>query len=75
MKNFAFTKTNYIIISISVLLIALGFCLMAGNATESEFNPDIFSFRRVTLAPIVCMSGFAGMIFGIMWKTKTKEEQ
>lgn len=70
MKSFTFTKTNYIILGISVLLIAIGFCLMAGSSTVAEFNPDIFSFRRITLAPIVCMTGFAGMIFGIMWKPK-----
>ena len=70
MKNFALHKQNYIIIAVSVLLIILGFILMYGSKTEVEFNPDVFSFRRITLAPIVCMSGFVLMIFGIMWKKK-----
>ena len=43
---------------------------MYGSKTEVEFNPDVFSFRRITLAPIVCMAGFVLMIFGIMWKKK-----
>ena len=68
MKNFAFTKINYILIAISVLLIVIGFALMAGSSTTTEFNPDVFSFRRITLAPIVCMLGFFGMIIAIMKK-------
>lgn len=70
MKNFAFTKTNYVIIAVSVAVIALGFCLMYGSSTVDEFNPGVFSFRRITLAPIVCMIGFISMIAGIMWKSK-----
>jgi NADH:ubiquinone oxidoreductase subunit K len=70
MKNFAFTKVNYILIAISVLLIIVGFALMAGSSTTTEFNPDVFSFRRITLAPIVCMIGFFGMIIAIMWKKR-----
>lgn len=70
MKNFAFTKTNYVIIAVSVAVIALGFCLMYGSSTVDKFNPSVFSFRRITLAPIVCMTGFISMIAGIMWKSK-----
>ncbi len=68
MKNFAFTKINYILIAISVLLIIVGFALMAGSPSTTEFNPDVFSLRRITLAPIVCMLGFFGMIIDIMKK-------
>ena len=70
MKNFAFTKINYILIAVSVLLIIIGFALMTGSSTAIEFNPDVFSFRRITLAPIVCMIGFVGMIVAIMYKKK-----
>ena len=70
MKNFAFTKINYILIAISVLLIIVGFALMAGSSTTTEFNPDVFSFRRITIAPIVCMIGIFGMIIAIMYKKK-----
>lgn len=70
MKNFAFTKINYILIAVSVLLIIIGVVLMAGSSTTTEFNPDVFSFRRITLAPIVCMVGFFGMIIAIMYKKK-----
>ena len=70
MKNFAFTKINYILIAISVVLIIVGFALMAGAPSTTEFNPDVFSFRRITLAPIICMTGFFGMIVDIMIKKK-----
>lgn len=72
MKKFPFTKINYIIIAASVIVIILGFILMHGSSTDIDFNPDVFSFKRITLAPIVCMIGFVGMIFGIMWKSKEK---
>lgn len=72
MKNFPFNKANYIIIAISVLVIISGFVLMHGSSTNIEFNPDVFSFRRITLAPIVCMIGFIGIIVGIMWKKNDK---
>lgn len=72
MKKFPFTKINYIIIAASVIIIILGFILMHGSSTDIDFNPDVFSFKRITLAPIVCMIGFVGIIFGIMWKSKEK---
>ena len=72
MKKFPFTKINYIIIAASVIIIILGFILMHGSSTDIDFNPDVFSFKRITLAPIVCMIGFVGMIFGIMWTSKEK---
>ena len=72
MKKFPFTKINYIIIAASVIIIILGFILMHGSSTDIDFNPDVFSFKRITPAPIVCMIGFVGMIFGIMWKSKEK---
>ncbi|MDR1653989.1 MAG: DUF3098 domain-containing protein [Prevotellaceae bacterium] len=63
-------KTNYLIICLSVLLIVTGFLLMTGSSTEVEFNPDVFSTRRITVAPIVCMLGYVLVIVGIMWKPK-----
>ncbi len=66
------TKINYILIAIAVALITFGFVLMTGSPSTSEFNPDIFSFRRITLAPIVCFVGFVMVIVGIMYKPKKK---
>lgn len=64
------TKINYILIAIAVALIVLGFILMTGTPSSLEYNPDIFSFRRITLAPIVCFIGFVMVIVGIMYKSK-----
>ncbi|MDO4191136.1 MAG: DUF3098 domain-containing protein [Bacteroidales bacterium] len=63
-------KINYLIMAISVIVIILGFCLMAGGKTEVEYNPEVMSPRRITVAPIVCMIGFVGMVVGIMFKKK-----
>lgn len=75
MGNFAFKKINFILMAIAFLLIVTGFFLMHGSSTTLEFNPDVFSFRRITLAPIVSMSGFVLMIVAILWKTKKQDKE
>ena len=75
MGNFAFKKINFILMPIAFLLIVAGFFLMHGSSTTLEFNPDVFSFRRITLAPIVSMSGFVLMIVAILWKTKKQDKE
>ena len=67
-------KINYIMIAVAVAVIIIGFVLMTGSpSTATEYNPDIFSFRRITLAPIVCLIGFLLVIVGIMYRPKEKE--
>lgn len=75
-KDFAFGKTNYIICAISVLIIIIGFCLMTGSASSIEggFDPDIFSTRRIVVAPMTCFFGFLLMIVGILYSDKKKSE-
>lgn len=75
-KDFALKKVNYIICIISVLLIILGFVLMTGPASSIEggFQPDIFSTRRIVVAPMVCFSGFLLMIVGILFKGKKESK-
>ena len=71
MKNFAFTKTNYILLIIGFAIIILGFILMAGDATtEDAFNPDIFSDLRIMVAPMVCLVGYLFEIVAILWPAK-----
>lgn len=72
--KFAFTKINFILMGVAFAVIVAGFVLMHGSSTVVEFNPDVFSFRRVTLAPIVCMVGFVLMIVAILWKPKKRNE-
>ena len=59
-KDFALGKINYIICATSVLIIILGFVLMTGPASSVEggFEPDIFSTRRIVVAPMLCFFGF-----------------
>ena len=73
-KDFAFDRTNYILLAVGMVIIIAGFILMAGSgSSETAFNPDIFSARRSKLAPAVCFVGFLFMIYGIMHKPSDKE--
>ncbi len=69
-QNFVFEKTGYLILLSGIVLIIIGFALMSGGGSEDPnvFNPEIFSFRRITLAPLVVMLGFAVEIYAIMRK-------
>lgn len=62
------TKKNYLYMLVGVLIIVLGFLLMSGGGehTATEFDESIFSFRRITLAPIVVIAGFAFEVYAIM---------
>ena len=58
-KDFAFSKMNYILLAVGMAVVVLGFLLMSGSgSTETAYNPDIFSARRIKLAPLVCLAGF-----------------
>lgn len=69
-------KKNYMWLAIGLAVIVLGFVLMSGggNHTATEFDESIFSFRRITLAPIVVIAGFVIEIFAIM-KRFTNEDK
>ena len=70
-QKFAFDKTNFILLGVGMLIIILGFLLMTGSgSTEGYFEPDIFSTRRIKVAPVVCLFGFVFMIYGILKKSK-----
>ncbi|MBR8536841.1 DUF3098 domain-containing protein [Carboxylicivirga mesophila] len=71
--QFALAKENYILLAIGFGIIILGFVLMIGGRSEDPtvFNEEIFSFRRITLAPIVVLFGFLFEIYAIMKKPKT----
>ena len=67
-NNMPLTMKNYALIAIGAVIIIIGFVLMAGGtaASPEQFNEDIFSFRRITLAPIVVIAGFAFEIYAIL---------
>ena len=70
-KNFAFDRVNYILLAVSMVIVVLGFLLMSGaGSTETAYNPDIFSARRIKVAPVVCLLGFVSMIYAVIRKPK-----
>lgn len=76
-ENFALGPENYKLLIIGFVIIVIGFLLMIGGKTDDPavFNEnEIFSFRRITLAPIVVLFGFIFEIWAIMKKPKSQEE-
>ena len=67
-KAMPLTMRNYLLMAIGFVVIVLGFVLMSGGtvATPEEFSYDIFSWRRITLAPILVIGGFAFEIYAIL---------
>ena len=73
-KNFAFDKMNFILLAVGMVIVIIGFLLMTGpNSTDTTFEPDIFSVRRIKVAPVVCLLGFVSMIYAVIRKPKDKE--
>jgi len=70
--DFLFEGLNYKILLIGIGVIALGFILMSGGGSDDPnvFNEDIFSFRRIRLAPTVVLIGFGITIYSIFKKAK-----
>lgn len=62
------TRRNYVLLAIGFAVILLGFVLMAGGGSDSpdEFNYAMFSWRRITLAPILVIAGFVFEIYAIL---------
>jgi hypothetical protein len=63
--------TSRIILMIACILILIGYVLMSGpGSTENVFNPDIFSVRRIVIAPLLCLSGYMLIIVGILNRSR-----
>ena len=75
MEGFAVGKENLKLLLIGLVIIVFGFILMTGGKSSDPtvFNPEIFSFRRITLAPMVVLFGFLFEIYAIMKKPKSKK--
>ena len=68
-EKFAFDKTNFILLGIGMAVVIIGFLLMTGPvSTPTTFEPDIFSVRRIKVAPVVCLLGFVFMIYAVLRK-------
>ncbi|MDX9881431.1 MAG: DUF3098 domain-containing protein [Prolixibacteraceae bacterium] len=72
-QGFALARENYKLLVIGFAIIILGFILMVGGKSgdPNVFNPKIFSFRRITLAPMIVLFGFLFEIYAIMKKPKS----
>lgn len=74
-QKFAFDKTNFILLAVGMAVVILGFILMTGPvSTPTYFEPDIFSVRRIKVAPLVCLLGFVFMIYAVLRKPKTEDK-
>ena len=77
-ENFVFNKSNYKLMIIGVALVILGFILMVGGSSDDPnvFDEDaLFSHVRITLSPLLVISGYIVVIFAIMRKSKEEDKK
>lgn len=77
-KIFPFTRENYILMIIGIVVVLIGYLLMIGGKSPNpnEFYPEqVYSFRRITLSPIVIIIGFLIEIYAIMKKPKAEKTE
>lgn len=76
-NNFIFGRRNYMFMLIGLGIIALGFILMSGGGSDDPnvFNPDIFSWRRIRLAPTLVLIGFGVQVYAILLNPNKDENQ
>ena len=75
-RDLAFGKANYVLLAIGMVVVVVGFLLMSGSgSTETAYDPDIFSARRIKVAPLVCLAGFVSMIYAVIYRPKNKENK
>lgn len=74
--KYSLPKINLILIAVSVVIIITGFVLMLGEPSgATEYNPDIFSFRRITVGPMTSFFGFILMIVAILLKNPGEKNE
>lgn len=75
-SEFIFGRKNYKFMLIGIAFIALGFILMSGGGSDDPnvFNPEIYHWRRIRLAPALVLIGFAIEVYAILLKPENKEE-
>ena len=71
--KFNLPKINAVLIAVSFVVIVIGFALMTGEPSgATEYNPDIFSLRRITVGPMIALFGFVLLAVSIIVKFKRK---
>lgn len=75
-RDFAFDRMNYILLAVGMAVVIIGFLLMSGSgSTDTNYNPDIFSARRIKVAPVVCLLGFVSMIYAVVRRPKSDAQE
>ena len=73
-NNFAFDKVNFMLLAASMFVVVLGFVLMSGGgSTREAYDPSVFSALRVKVAPVICFIGFISMIYAVLRKPKSND--
>lgn len=80
LKTYGFTKTNLVILLASMLLIVIGYILMAGGKSEDgvSFDAEVFNTMRIGVAPVLLTIGYVGILVAVLWrgkKFKTTDQQ
>ena len=74
-QKFAFDTINFILLAVGMVVVIIGFILMTGpSSSATHFEPDIFSVRRIKVAPLVSLAGFLFMIYAVLRKPKKDKE-
>lgn len=75
--DFVFGKKNYIMMAIGIAVIAFGFILMSGGGSDDPnvFNPAIYNFRRIRLAPTIILIGFGIEVYAILLDPNKKKKK
>jgi uncharacterized BrkB/YihY/UPF0761 family membrane protein len=73
----ALEKENYLLLAIAFVIVVIGFLLMMGGAGDNPeiFNEEVYSFRRITLAPMVVLFGFVFGIYAILKKPRAAKRE
>jgi hypothetical protein len=76
-KEFVFQKQNYLFLFIGIAFIALGFILMSGGGSDDPevFNPEIYNFRRIRLAPTLILIGLGIQVYAILLNPNKKNKE
>ena len=73
-EDFIFEKKNFQVMLVGIIFIVVGFVLMSGGGSDDPnvFNPEIYNFRRIRLAPTLVLIGFAIQVFAILTSSTKK---
>ncbi|WP_437396451.1 DUF3098 domain-containing protein [Flagellimonas lutimaris] len=76
-KEFVFQKKNYLFLFIGIAFIVLGFILMSGGGSDDPevFNPEIYNFRRIRLAPTLILIGLGIQVYAILLNPHKKNKE